>query len=247
MRYCTLEYNEFYSLFASGLQKNRISPLNDAQMEQFYRFSLYLLEANQVTNLTAIRNLPDIIDKHLIDSLLIAEQIPSGTRVLDLGCGPGFPSIPLAIARPDLSIVALDSTAKKIAFVRDAAEKIGLSNLKAAAGRAEDRALSKAIGQFDVVVSRAVARLNVLCELCIPYLKIGGVLLAMKGAKAEEELTEAQKGIQILGGLAPEAIEKPLILSNGTEEARSTIKVIKQKQTPVMYPRAYAAILKKPL
>ena len=242
-----MEYNEFYRLFTIGLQKNSISPLNDSQIEQFYRFSLHLLTANQTTNLTAIRNLPEVIDKHLIDSLLIAKQIPNGAHVLDLGCGPGFPSIPLAIARPDLSIVALDSTAKKIAFVNDAATKIGLSNLTAIAGRAEDRVLSQKLGLFDAVVSRAVARLNVLCELCIPYVKIGGVLLAMKGAKAEEELTEAKKGIQVLGGSLAESIKQPLILSNGTQEARTTVMIVKKKPTPAIYPRAYAAILKKPL
>ncbi|MBQ2735622.1 MAG: 16S rRNA (guanine(527)-N(7))-methyltransferase RsmG [Clostridia bacterium] len=242
-----MEYSEFYQIFTSGLQNNTISPLSDTQIEQFYRFSIHLLSVNQTTNLTAIRSLPDVIDKHLIDSLLIAEQIPSNARVLDLGCGPGFPSIPLAIARPDLSIVALDSTAKKIAFVNEAAANIGLSNLQAIAGRAEDHAISQKLGQFDAVVSRAVARLNILCELCIPYIKIGGVLLAMKGAKAEEELAEAKRAIQTLGGSIVECADKPLIASGGCEEARTTIKITKRKPTPAVYPRAYAAILKKPL
>jgi len=195
-----MEYSEFSLLFQSALDRNCVSPLTDAQTKQFYEFSNHLLSVNQTTNLTAIRNLPDVIDKHLVDSLLVSVQIPHGARVLDLGCGPGFPSIPLAIARPDLSIVALDSTAKKIAFVATAAEKIGISNLQAVSGRAEDRTLAQQLGTFDIVVSRAVARLNVLCELCLPYLSVGGVLLAMKGAKAQEELAEAKRTIQILGG-----------------------------------------------
>ena len=242
-----MEYSEFSLLFQSALDRNGVSPLTDAQTKQFYEFSNHLLSVNQTTNLTAIRNLPDVIDKHLVDSLLVSEQIPQGARVLDLGCGPGFPSIPLAIARPDLSIVALDSTAKKIAFVTTAAEKIGISNLQAVSGRAEDRALAQQLGTFDIVVSRAVARLNVLCELCLPYLSVGGVLLAMKGAKAQEELAEAKRAIQILGGGVPTASEQPLILSNHAEEARATVRIPKTKPTPPLYPRVYATILKKPL
>ena len=242
-----MEYSEFSVFLQSALERNGASPLTDAQTKQFYEFSNHLLHVNQTTNLTAIRNLPDVIDKHLVDSLLVSEQIPKGARVLDLGCGPGFPSIPLAIARPDLSIVALDSTAKKIAFVAEAAKKIGISNLQAVSGRAEDHGLAKKLGTFDIAVSRAVARLNILCELCLPYIRVGGVLLAMKGAKAQEELTEATQAIQALGGDPATLLEQPLLLSNGTEEARATILVPKAKPTPTVYPRAYAAILKKPL
>ena len=242
-----MDYSAFSASFCASLQRNAINTLDDAKIKQFYDFSLYLLEVNHTTNLTAIRNLPDVIDKHLCDSLLAVDLIPNGASVLDLGCGPGFPSIPLAIARPDLRITALDSTAKKIGFVTSAAQKIGLQNLTAIAGRAEDRAIMNLLGKFDVVTSRAVARLNVLSELCVPYLKIGGVLLALKGAKADEELFEAQKGIQTLGGGEIQSLSRPLILSDGTPEARSTILIKKQKQTPALYPRAYAAILKKPL
>ena len=242
-----MEYSEFSLLFRSALQRNGVSPLTESQINQFYAFSLHLLHVNQTTNLTAIRNLPDVIDKHLVDSLLVSAHIPQGARVLDLGCGPGFPSIPLAIARTDLFVVALDSTAKKIAFVSDAAKKIEISNLTAISGRAEDRTLAKQLGTFDAVVSRAVARLNVLCELCLPYAKLDGFLLAMKGAKAEEELAEAKHAIQTLGGGRATRLTQPLHLSNGEEEARATIFVPKVKPTPPAYPRAYATILKKPL
>ena len=242
-----MNYEEFSTLFARLCRQNGVLSLTKEQIDLFWSFTDHLLTVNQTTNLTAIRNLPDVIDKHLVDSLLVSAQIPHGARVLDLGCGPGFPSIPLAIARPDLSIVALDSTAKKIAFVTTAAEKIGISNLQAISGRAEDRALAQQLGTFDIVVSRAVARLNVLCELCLPYLSVDGVLLAMKGAKAQEELAEAKRAIQILGGGVPTASEQPLILSNHTEEARATVRIPKTKPTPPLYPRVYATILKKPL
>ena len=119
-----MEYSEFRALFEDSLAKNGLPSAFSAYSEQFYAFSGHLLEVNQVTNLTAIRNLPDTVSKHLIDSLLAAEYLPNGAKVLDLGCGPGFPSIPLAIARPDLQLIALDSTSKKIAFVKEAAEKL---------------------------------------------------------------------------------------------------------------------------
>ncbi len=238
---------EFSSLFCKALAKNNLPTPDEAGIAAFHGFTEYLLEVNAHTNLTAIRSIPDVIGKHLVDSLFAAETIPNGASVLDLGCGPGFPSIPLAIARPDLKVTALDSTAKKIAFVKDAAARLGLSNLSAYAGRAEDAALAKQLGHFDVVVSRAVARLQVLDELCLPYVKIGGFLLAMKGAKAEEELAEAQRGISILGGGRPERIACALLPANGEPEARALIKIPKIKQTPPSYPRSYAAILKKPL
>ena len=216
-------------------------------MQRFYRFTEHLLEVNTHTNLTAIREPVGVVDKHYIDSLLAMHLIPEGARVLDLGCGPGFPSIPLAIMRPDLEITALDSTAKKIDFVQKSAEILQLSSLKGVSGRAEDAKLRKELGKYDIVVSRAVARLNILCELCLPYLKIGGSLVAMKGAKYEEELTEAASAIEILGAKTVKIEQKELITAENQAETRGMIVIQLKKQPPAQYPRAYAAILKKPL
>lgn len=240
-----MNLQDFSRILLEYCEKNKISPLSEAQIETFWRFTEHLMTVNETTNLTAIRNIPDVITKHYVDSLTVSAMIPKGARVLDLGCGPGFPSIPLAIARPDLTICALDSTDKKIRFLNESAESLGLSNLKGYSGRAEDVKIRNLLKQFDVVVSRAVARMNVLSELCMPYVKIGCKLIAMKGAKGDEELAEAQNAIKTLGGTAKN-ISFDLI-TDESAEARCLIEVFKTKETPGIYPRQYSAIVKKPL
>ncbi len=242
-----MDFTTFSQIFASAAAKNGIFEPNEAQIQRFYRFTEHLLEVNAHTNLTAIREPVGVVDKHYIDSLLALDLISEGARVLDLGCGPGFPSIPLAIMRPDLEITALDSTTKKIDFVQKSAEILQLSNLNTVSGRAEDKNLRKTLGKYDIVISRAVARLNILCELCLPYLKTGGRLIALKGAKYEEELAEATTAIKVLGGEVVEIEQKNLITAENQTETRGIIVIQLKKEPPPQYPRAYAAILKKPL
>ena len=242
-----MELKEFEALFTQNMQQNHLDAPTSQTIEAFFCFDQHLHNVNSHTNLTAIRSTEEAISKHYVDSLLISQEIPIGSRVLDLGCGPGFPSIPLAIFRPDLEIVALDSTAKKIAFVQSVKELLTLSNITPISGRAEDRELASKLGQFDAVVSRAVARMNVLCELCLPYAKIGGVLLAMKGAKGTEELAEAARCIKTLGGAPGELFDSILINLDGSTEARTLIKVQKERKTPTEYPRNFSQIQKKPL
>ena len=240
-----MNFEEFKSLFEDACLKNAVLVPNKTQMEEFWLFTEYLLRVNEKTNLTAIRNIPDIIAKHYVDSLTVCELIPENARVLDLGCGPGFPSVPLSIARPDLTVYALDSTEKKIRFLNDSAALLKNDRLLGIAGRAEDAEIRKRLGDFDVVVSRAVSRLNILCELCMPYVRVSGKMIAMKGAKGEEELIEAGKAIKILGGEAKKHNRE--ILLGETTEQRCLIEIRKTKETPRNYPRPYAAILKKPL
>ena len=204
-----------------------------------------LIEANKITNLTAITEEKDVILKHFVDSATVCSFFDVNASVIDVGCGAGFPSLPLAILRPDLNITSIDSTGKKINFVNATAEKLGLENVTAICTRAEDFVKDNR-ESFDACTSRAVARLNVLIELCVPFIKIGGKFVAMKSGKGEEELDEAYRGIRVLGCEISE--KKDCLLTLEQERIQREIFIFKKEaETSAAYPRNYSQITKKPL
>ena len=176
--------------------------LSEDMLDKFDLLASLLIEQNKTMNLTAITQPNEVVVKHFADSLslLSAIEVPQGAKVLDLGTGAGFPGLPLLIARPDIRLTMVDSTAKKLAYVASTLDKLSLS-AETLHARAEEAGKDPAYReQYDIVCSRAVAALNVLCEYCLPFVKVGGTFVAMKSAKAQEELQLAEKAISTLGG-----------------------------------------------
>lgn len=218
--------------------------LTEIQLKQFRQYYEILIEWNQKMNLTAITEKEDVYLKHFYDSLTIAFDFPFSTQnIIDVGAGAGFPSIPLKIVYPELKITIVDSLNKRITFLNHLFEQLKLKDCQAIATRAEDYAQSHR-ESADIVMARAVARLNILDELCLPLVKMDGYFLSLKGKKAKEELTEAQKGIQILGGKVMSHIDFTLA---DHDDQRSNIIIKKVKATPKKYPRQFAKIKKQPL
>ncbi len=220
---------------------------NEHNTDTFERLCTHILEVNKVHNLTAIRDVPGVITKHFADSLTVAPHIPEGLTVIDVGTGGGFPTLPLAVARPDLRITAIDSTAKKITHVQNTAHLFGLDNVTAIAGRAEDMAQTKMRESFDIATARAVSELRILCEITLPFVKVGGMLLAMKGASGDKELSDAKAAIAKLGATLANVHKFTLKDADENQEERCIIVIRKTSPTPNNFPRQYAQILKKPL
>ena len=222
------------------LPKQQLS-LTEDQLDTFERFGQLLLEKNQVMNLTAITEPEKVAELHFFDSLALLNAADfKGKRVIDVGCGAGFPGVPLKIAEPSIELTLLDSLGKRTDWLREILPELGL-DASVVTARAEEF-VSTCRERFDLAVSRAVARLNVLCELCLPYVKVGGCFLAMKGQLADVELEEAKKAISILGG----SVER--VYAYDVENAIHRAVVIrKEKPTPAKYPRAFAKIKKAPL
>ena len=244
----TYTYDEFKQRLWAVFEKNSLSDLLDEQKSKlFYDFTRLLLTTNESLNLTAVKDDDGVILKHLADSLIVARHLPIGASVIDVGCGGGFPTFPLAIARPDLKITALDSTEKKINFVKSAAAELGLSNINAISGRAEDLARGSMRESFDIATARAVAALPVLTELCMPFVKVGGIFCAMKALRADTEIADTVSSglFALLGGESTPKINE-LTLTDGISEplSRAVVSVKKLTRTPPKYPRNYSQIVK---
>ncbi|WP_028042733.1 16S rRNA (guanine(527)-N(7))-methyltransferase RsmG [Candidatus Stoquefichus massiliensis] len=218
--------------------------LTDKQLQQFQTYYETLIEWNEKMNLTAITQKEDVYLKHFYDSLTISFDYEfSNQSLCDIGAGAGFPSIPLKIVYPELKITIVDSLTKRITFLKHLIEVLELEHVQAISARAEEYAL-KHRESFDVVTARAVARLNVLDELCLPLVKHEGCFITLKGLKAQEELKEAKQGIDKLGGRVVKKVNFNLTDEN---DRRCNIYIHKVKLTPKQYPRAFGQIKKKPL
>ncbi len=210
------------------------------KLKEYYRL---LDEKNKVMNLTAIRGEEDTARLHFLDCAALLAYLPAETATLaDIGSGAGFPGLVLKILRPELQVTLLDSLQKRVVFQQETASALGLEGLCCRAGRAEEQADMR--GAFDAVTSRAVARLSVLAELCLPMVRTGGLFLAMKGPEPEAETEEAGRAIALLGG-GPARIEKYTV--PGTDAVHSLVIVKKERPSPRSYPRRFAAIKKSPL
>ncbi len=235
----------FNNIFTNALRENNLEQYIEYK-DKFYNLYTSLVETNKLYNLTAVTDAEGVSALHFADSLLAVKHIKESGKLLDIGCGAGFPSLPIAIVRDDLSVYGIDSTAKKIAFSTKFAEENGINNFISRAARAEELALTKERESYDYVTARAVARLNVLAELSLPFVKIGGFFIALKGGLGDEEYKEAEKAIKTLGGEL-QKIEKGTLFTPKGEQERTFIIIKKVAKTPNIYPRAYSKIAKKPL
>ena len=208
------------------------------------KFSAMLLEKNQVMNLTAITDPDQVATLHLLDSLAVLLGADfAGKTVIDVGTGAGFPGMPLAIARRDVSVTLLDSLGKRVKFLEEVREALDLQNVACVHGRAEEFAGACREG-FDIAVSRAVASLATLCELCLPLVKVGGVFLAMKSTGCEEEVEAARDAIRRLGGRLRESVDYTIPTTAVTHRL---LVIEKRSPTPGKYPRPFAQMKKQPL
>ncbi|MGM9552275.1 MAG: 16S rRNA (guanine(527)-N(7))-methyltransferase RsmG [Clostridia bacterium] len=221
--------------------------LTDEMLKQFSDYTDMLLHYNSFMNLTAITDPYEIKIKHYLDSLTLlkSERINKGDNVIDIGAGAGFPSIPNAIVRSDVNFTMLDSLGKRVNFLNLVAEKLNLKNAIAIHSRAEDGGRDKTMREmYDVAVARAVADLAVLSEYALPFVKVGGYFLAMKGTAPEEEINNAKEAIKTLGG----KIEKVMEIKIEPLELSHTFVVVKKiDKTPTQYPRKAGTPSKKPL
>lgn len=235
--------------------------LTDRQAQQFKQYYDMLIEKNKVMNLTAITEYREVVVKHFLDSVYLAgyEDLSGEISLIDVGTGAGFPGIPLKIMFPEMKVVLLDSLNKRILFLQEVIQALSLERVEAIHGRAEEIARKAEYReQFDYCVSRAVANLNSLSEICLPFVKVGGRFISYKSMKGMEELEQAGRAICVLGGAEPakqrttgkQPVEH-FILEEGSAQVepmeRNFIRICKEKPTPKKYPRKPGTPFKEPL
>ena len=240
------DYSQYPALLCKVFHENGLSSFaTDEICSKLSRFCEYLLDQNKLFNLTAIKTPESAAILHFADSLSLSAYLPEGSKVLDIGSGAGFPAIPLAIARPDLKITALDSTQKRINFIQNVANMLGLTNLTTICASAEDVTGSKFKESFDIVTARAVAAYPMLFELSIPAVKVGGKFIAMKSRDVSRETIGIERVLKQM------TVSKPIFddisLSGDEKFKRSIVTVTKLGKTPDKYPRPFTQIKKKPL
>ena len=219
-------------------------PLDERALGRFRRYYELLTEWNKVMNLTAISGEEDTARLHFLDCAALAGLTElRGKRVIDVGTGAGFPGLVLKILCPETELVLLDSLEKRVRFLKTVCAELGFDDVLCLHARAEE-APPQLRESFDLACSRAVARLNLLAELCLPFVKTGGLFAAMKGPDAAEELREAEKGLRLLGGEIERVAEYPV---PGTELRHNAVLIRKVTDTPKKYPRKWAQMKKNPL
>ena len=239
-----MEQLEFYEILKKESKKINIK-LDDKQLRDFYEYMKNLLEWNEKINLTAITDPKEIIIKHFIDSLTIMQYTKEKDKIIDIGTGAGFPGVPIKIAKENVKITLVDSLNKRINFLNETIEKLELKNIETVHSRAEECGKNKQYREnYDIAVSRAVARLNVLVEYLLPTVKVGGCCICMKGPDCKEEINQARTAIDILGGKI-KTVEEFTIPD--TDLKRTIIIIEKIKNTPSKFPRKAGIPAKTPL
>ena len=234
--------------FVLELSKHNFE-LTDKQKQQFKLYFKMLIEVNEHVNLTRITEEDEVYLKHFYDSItplfIFGEVFKNGATLCDVGAGAGFPSIPLKILKPSLKVTIVDSLQKRLNFLKDLISELGLTDVELVHGRAEDVGQNKLYRErFDIVTARAVARMSVLSEYCLPLVKKGGYFVALKGPKAEDELDDGKKALEVLGG---KLIKDEELTLPESEEERTLVLVQKVKSTPKKYPRQAGTPRRKPI
>lgn len=237
---------QYFDLMKSACDNVEMN-FNEDKYEKFMIYKKLLQEWNEKINLTAITEDEEVIKKHFIDCIkaFCAKEFKEAKTLIDVGTGAGFPGLPIAIMKEDLDVTLLDSLNKRITYLDIVKNSLGLKNVTTIHSRAEDGARKKELREaFDIATSRAVANMCVLSEFCLPYVKVGGYFIALKGPNVNEELDEAKNAIGTLGGKLVKVIEVDI---EDTDLKHNLVIIKKVKETPKTYPRKAGSITKKPL